>query len=147
METKMIKKTIEEAQQEIVEDFEFLTDWMDKYEMIIQMGKELPMIDPKYKLEENLIKGCQSQVWLHADYKDGLLYFTADSDALITKGLVAMVVKVLSGQSPHDIVFSNLHFVDDIGLKSHLSPTRSNGLLSMLKQIKNYAIAFNSLHN
>lgn len=137
--------TIEQSQQDIVSEFEFLTDWMDKYEMIIQMGKELPMIDDQYKLPENLIKGCQSQVWLHADYKDGLLFFSADSDALITKGLVAMVVKVLSGHSPQEIIDSDLHFVDDIGLKSHLSPTRSNGLLSMLKQIKHYAIAFKAL--
>lgn len=139
--------TIEEAQQDIISEFEFLTDWMDKYEMIIQLGKELPLIDPKYKLEENLIKGCQSQVWLYADYKDDRLFFTADSDALITKGLVAMVVKVLSGHTPKEIIDSQLHFVDDIGLKSHLSPTRSNGLLSMLKQIKHYAIAFDSLNN
>lgn len=139
--------TIEEAQQDIVGEFEFLTDWMDKYEMIIQMGKELPAIDDKYKIPENLIKGCQSQVWLHADYKDGKLFFSADSDALITKGLVAMVVKVLSGQPPQEIIDSDLHFVDDIGLKSHLSPTRSNGLLSMLKQIKHYAIAFKVLKN
>lgn len=139
--------TIEQSQQDIVSEFEFLTDWMDKYEMIIEMGKELPMIDEKYKVPENLIKGCQSQVWLHADYKDGLLYFSADSDALITKGLVAMVVKVLSGHSAQEIIDSDLHFVDDIGLKSHLSPTRSNGLLSMLKQIKHYAIAFKALKN
>lgn len=147
METTKTKMTIEEAQKDIIDEFEFLTDWMDKYEMIIQMGKELPLIDPKYKVEENLIKGCQSQVWLHAEHKDGLLFFTADSDALITKGLVAMVVKVLSGHSAREIVESNLHFVDDIGLKSHLSPTRSNGLLSMLRQIKHYAIAFRSLEN
>ena len=137
--------TIEETQQEIVGEFEFLTDWMDKYEMIIQLGKELPLIDEKYKIPENLIKGCQSQVWLHVDYTDGLLHFTADSDALITKGLVALVVKVLSGHSPKEIIDANLHFIDDIGLRSHLSPTRSNGLLSMVKQIKNYAIAFHAL--
>lgn len=137
--------TIEEAQQEIAGEFEFLTDWMDKYEMIIQLGKELPLIDEKYKVPENLIKGCQSQVWLHVDYTDGLLHFTADSDALITKGLVALVVKVLSGHSPKEIIDADLHFIDDIGLRSHLSPTRSNGLLSMVKQIKNYAIAFHAL--
>jgi len=137
--------TIEETQQEIVSEFEFLTDWMDKYEMIIQLGKELPLIDEKYKVPENLIKGCQSQVWLHVDHNEGLLHFTADSDALITKGLVALVVKVLSGHSPKEIIDANLHFIDDIGLRSHLSPTRSNGLLSMVKQIKNYAIAFHTL--
>ena len=148
METEHIgNQTIEEAQQEIIDEFAFLTDWMDKYEMIIQMGKELPVIDDKYKVPENLIKGCQSQVWLHADFKEGKLIFTADSDALITKGLVALVVKVLSGHTPKEIIASDLHFVDDIGLKSHLSPTRSNGLLSMLKQIKHYAIAFNTLQH
>jgi len=140
-------KSIESAQQEIIDEFAFLTDWMDKYEMIIQMGKELPMIADEYKVPENLIKGCQSQVWLHADFKDGKLFFTADSDALITKGLVALVVRVLSGHTPKEIIASDLHFVDDIGLKSHLSPTRSNGLLSMLKQIKHYAIAFNTLQH
>ena len=137
--------TIEAPPQTIVGAFAFLTDWMDKYEMIIQLGKELPLIDEKYKIPENLIKGCQSQVWLHVDYTDGLLHFTADSDALITKGLVALVVKVLSGHSPKEIIDANLHFIDDIGLRSHLSPTRSNGLLSMVKQIKNYAIAFHAL--
>ena len=148
METEHIgNQTIEEAQQEIIDEFAFLTDWMDKYEMIIQMGKELPVIDDKYKVPENLIKGCQAQVWLHADFKEGKLIFTADSDALITKGLVALVVKVLSGHTPKEIIASDLHFVDDIGLKSHLSPTRSNGLLSMLKQIKHYAIAFNTLQH
>ena len=137
--------TIEEAQQEIIDEFEFLTDWMDKYEMIIQMGKEIPMIEERYKTPDSLIKGCQSQVWLHPEYKNGLLYFTADSDAVITKGLVTLIIKVLSGHTPKEIVESNLHFIDDIGLKNHLSPTRSNGLLSMVKQIKNYAIAFYTL--
>lgn len=139
--------TIDEAQNEIIDEFAFLSEWMDKYEMIIQLGKELPIIDPKYKVPENLIKGCQSQVWLHADHREGLLYFTADSDALITKGLVAMVVKVLSGHSAKEIIETDIHFVDAIGLKSHLSPTRSNGLLSMLKQIKNYAIAYHAIEN
>ena len=137
--------TIEEAQQEIIDEFEFLTDWMDKYEMIIQMGKDIPMIEVPYKTPENLIKGCQSQVWMHAEYKNGLLYFTADSDALITKGLVTLIIKVLSGHTPKEIMESRLHFIDDIGLKNHLSPTRSNGLLSMVKQMKNYAIAFHTL--
>ena len=137
--------TIEETQQEIISEFEFMTDWMDKYEMIIQTGKELPLIDEQYKTPENLIKGCQSQVWLHVDYKDGRLHFTADSDALITKGLIALVVKVLSGHTPKEIIEANLYFIDEIGLRSHLSPTRSNGLLSMVKQIKNYAVAFRAL--
>ncbi|WP_347156841.1 SufE family protein [Pontibacter chitinilyticus] len=134
--------TIKERQDQIIEDFELFDDWMDKYEYIIQLGKELPLIDEKYKTEENLIKGCQSKVWLHADYADGRLHFTADSDALITKGLVSMVVQVLSDQTPKAIAESELYFIDRIGLQSHLSPTRSNGLLSMLKQIKLYAVAY-----
>ncbi len=134
--------TIDEAQGEIIEEFAIFIDWMDKYELIIQMAKDLPLIDEQYKTEENIIKGCQSRVWLHADYKDGKVFFTADSDALITKGLVAMVVRVLSGHTPKEIAGSDVYFIDAIGLKSHLSPTRSNGLLSMLKQMKLYAIAF-----
>lgn len=139
--------TIEEKQKEIVGDFEFLDDWMDKYEMIIQMGKELPPMDESDKIDQNLIKGCQSRVWIKSNYKDGIITFSADSDALITKGLVSLVIKVLSGHSPKEIMDAELHFVNDIGLSSHLSPTRSNGLLSMLKQIKNYAIAYNSMEN
>jgi cysteine desulfuration protein SufE len=134
--------TIQETQDEIIADFELFGDWMDKYEYIIQLGKELPMIDAKYKTEENLIKGCQSRVWMHAEIRDGKLFFTADSDAVITKGLVSLVIKVLSGQTPAAIVESDLYFVDAIGLSSHLSPTRSNGLLSMIKQIKLYAFAY-----
>ena len=134
--------TIQEIQDEIIADFEFFGDWMDKYEYIIQLGKELPMIEEQYKTEENLIKGCQSRVWMHAEIRDGRLFFTADSDAVITKGLVSLVIKVLSGQTPKDIVDANLYFVDAIGLSSHLSPTRSNGLLSMIKQIKLYALAY-----
>jgi cysteine desulfuration protein SufE len=134
--------TIREEQDEIISDFEYLTNWDDKYEYIIQLGKELPLIDPQYKKEENLIKGCQSRVWLHAEYRDGKLFFTADSDAIITKGLVSLIIKVLSGQTPKDIVEADVNFIDAIGLHSHLSPTRSNGLLSMLKQIKLYALAY-----
>jgi cysteine desulfuration protein SufE len=134
--------TIQETQDEIIADFEMFGDWMDKYEYIIQLGKELPIIDDKYKTDENLIRGCQSRVWLHAEYKDDKLYFTADSDAVITKGLVSLVVKVLSGHTPKEIVDAELYFVDAIGLSSHLSPTRSNGLLSMIKQIKLYALAY-----
>jgi cysteine desulfuration protein SufE len=134
--------TIKEKQDEIIADFEFFGDWMEKYEYIIQLGKDLPLIDPQYKVDENLIKGCQSRVWLHAEYRDGKMYFTADSDALITKGLVSLVILVLSEQTPKDIVDSEIYFIDAIGLKSHLSPTRSNGLLSMLKQIKLYALAY-----
>jgi cysteine desulfuration protein SufE len=134
--------TIQQIQDEIIADFELFGDWMDKYEYIIQLGKELPMIDEQYKTEENLIRGCQSRVWMHAEIRDGKLFFTADSDAVITKGLVSLVIKVLSGQTPKDIVDTNLYFVDAIGLSSHLSPTRSNGLLSMIKQIKLYALAY-----
>jgi cysteine desulfuration protein SufE len=133
--------TIKEQQDTIIEEFSFFNDWTEKYEYIIQLGKDLPLIDEQYKKEENLIKGCQSKVWLHAEYRDGKIYFTADSDALITKGLVSMVVRVLSGQSPRDIAESDIYFVDAIGLKSHLSLTRSNGLLSMLKQMKMYGMA------
>lgn len=134
--------TIKEQQDEIIEDFEMFTDWTDKYEYIIQLGKELPLIDEQYKDEAHLIKGCQSRVWLHADYKNGIIEFTADSDAIITKGLISMVIKVLSGHTPKEIVDADLYFVNAIGLNSHLSPTRSNGLLSMLNQIKSFALAF-----
>lgn len=134
--------TITEKQDAIVEDFELFSDWMEKYEYIIQLGKDLPAIEEQYKTEENLIRGCQSKVWLHADYKEGKLFFTADSDALITKGLVSMVVNVLSEHTPQEIVDAEVYFIDKIGLRNHLSPTRSNGLLSMLKQIKMYAVAY-----
>lgn len=134
--------TINAIQDEIIEEFEFLTDWMDKYENIIQIGKELPMIDPEYKTDDHLIRGCQSRVWLHAEYKEGKVFFTADSDAIITKGLISLVVKVLSGQTPKSITDADLYFIAAIGLNSHLSPTRSNGLLSMVQQIKSYALAF-----
>jgi cysteine desulfuration protein SufE len=138
--------TINEIQDQIIEDFSFYDDWMEKYEHIIQLGKELPLIKEEYKKEENLIKGCQSRVWLHADYAGGVVQFTADSDAIITKGLVGLMISVLSGQSPRDIANADIYFIDKIGLKSHLSPTRSNGLLAMLKQMKMYAIALNSVH-
>lgn len=134
--------TINEAQDEIIDEFEMFEDWMEKYEYIIQLGKDLPLIDEQYRKDENLIKGCQSRVWLHSEYKDGKIFFTADSDALITKGLVGMVVRVLSGHAPKEIADADLYFVDKIGLRSHLSPTRSNGLLSMLKQMKMYAVAY-----
>jgi cysteine desulfuration protein SufE len=134
--------TIKEQQDEIIADFELFGDWMDKYEYIIQLGKDLPLIDAQYKIDENLIRGCQSRVWLHADCTDGIMTFTADSDAVITKGLVSLVIKVLSGHTPREIVESDLYFIDAIGLSSHLSPTRSNGLLSMVKQIKMYALAY-----
>jgi cysteine desulfuration protein SufE len=134
--------TIKEQQDAIIEDFAFFSDWMDKYEYIIQLGKELPLIEEQYKTEENLIKGCQSRVWLHVDNKEGKLFFTGDSDAVITKGLVSMMIRVLSGHTPKEIADAEIYFIDAIGLRNHLSPTRSNGLLSMLKQIKLYALAF-----
>lgn len=137
--------TINEKQDELIDEFEFLTDWVDKYEHIITSAKELPLIDEKYKQDEYLIKGCQSKVWLYPEMKDGKIYFTADSDAIISKGLVNLIVQVLSGYSPSEILDAELYFIDRIGLKEHLSPTRSNGLLSMLKQIKMYAFAYNSI--
>jgi cysteine desulfuration protein SufE len=138
--------TINEIQDQIIEDFSYYEDWMEKYEHIIQLGKELPLIAEEYKKDENLIRGCQSRVWLHADYVDGKVIFTADSDAIITKGLVGLMISVLSDQSPKDIARADIYFIDKIGLKSHLSPTRSNGLLAMLKQMKMYAIALNAVH-
>jgi cysteine desulfuration protein SufE len=134
--------TIEQQQDRIIEDFALFDDWMDKYEYLIQLGRELPLIEEKYKTQDNLIKGCQSKVWLHAEYRNGKLFFTADSDAQITKGLVSMVVQVLSGHTPREIAQADIYFIDAIGLQSHLSPTRANGLLAMIKQIRRYAIAF-----
>ena len=134
--------TINEKQNEVIEEFEGFTDWMDKYQMLIDLGNDLEPLDAKYKTEQNLIDGCQSRVWLQADYKDGLLYFTADSDALITKGIIALLIEVLSAQTPKDIADADLYFIDRIGLRDHLSPTRSNGLLAMVKQIKMYAVAY-----
>src|SRR3546814_14453574 len=125
--------TINDIQDELIEDFSFFDDWMAKYEHIIQLGKELPLIDGQFKEDEYLIKGCQSKVWLHADHHDGQVIFTADSDAIITKGLVGLMVKVLSGHTPKEIVTSDLYFIDRIGLQEHLSPPRANGLLSMVK--------------
>lgn len=136
--------SIKEIQQEIVEEFALFDEWMDKYEHIIELGKDLPLIDEQYKTGENLIKGCQSKVWLHAELKDGKIIFTADSDAIITKGIVGLVIRVFSNHTPQEIIDANLFFIDQIGLQEHLSPTRSNGLLSMLKQIRMYAIAFNT---
>lgn len=133
--------TINEIQDELIEDFSFFEDWMAKYEYIIQLGKELPLINEVYKTDDLLIKGCQSRVWLHADYLDDQVVFTADSDAIITKGLVSLMIKVLSGQSAADIVNADLYFIDEIGLKEHLSPTRANGLVAMVKQMKLYALA------
>ncbi|KAA8485039.1 cysteine desulfuration protein SufE [Arcticibacter tournemirensis] len=136
--------TINEKQDELIEEFEFLTDWVDKYEQIIQLGKELPLIDEQYKQDKYLIKGCQSKVWLYPEFKEGRIFFSADSDAIISKGLVSLIINVLSGFSPEEIMNADLYFIDRIGLKEHLSPTRSNGLLAMVKQIKLYAIAYDA---
>lgn len=131
--------TIDEIQNEIVGEFAFFDDWSDKYEYLIELGKKLPLIDAQLKDESRLIQGCQSRVWLAAELKEGKVYFTADSDAIITKGIIALLIRALSGQSSKDIVNTPLDFIDKIGLTSHLSPTRANGLLSMVKQMKMYA--------
>lgn len=135
--------TIAERQEEIIEEFEMFEDWMQRYEYLIELGKALPLIDSKYKTEDNIIKGCQSQVWLHAEMNENAteVIYTADSDAILTKGLIALMIRVLSEQKPEDIAAANMSFVDEIGLKEHLSPTRANGLVSMIKQMKFYALA------
>jgi len=133
--------TINEIQDELIADFAFFEDWMAKYEYIIQLGKELSPMNEAYRRDDLLIKGCQSRVWLHADYDGDRVVFTADSDAIITKGLVSLMIKVLSGQTAADIVEADLYFIDAIGLKEHLSPTRANGLVAMVKQMKLYAMA------
>ena len=135
-------KTIEEIEQEIIEEFSLFDSWDDKYEYIIDLGKKLPVLEDQYKKDENKVRGCQSTVWLVADYKDGRIYFKADSDAMIVKGLISMLIRVLSGQTPDDIVNAKLDFIREIGMMSHLAQTRSNGLLAMVKQMKNYALAF-----
>jgi cysteine desulfuration protein SufE len=133
--------TIKEIQEEIIDEFSMFDDWMERYEYIIDLGKSLPLINPSYKLDENLIKGCQSKVWLYSELKEDTLVFTADSDAILTKGIVALLLRVFSDQKAEDILLADTKFIDEIGLKEHLSPTRANGLVSMLKQIKMYAIA------
>lgn len=138
-----IEMTINEIQDEIIDEFSLFGDWMEKYEYIIELGKNLPLIDEQYKTDDYLVRGCQSRVWLHARLgDDGKVYFTADSDAVITKGIIALLIRVLSGHTPQEILDADLYFIDRIGLKEHLSPTRSNGLVSMLKQMKMYALAF-----
>ena len=134
--------TINEIQDEIIEEFSSFDDWMDKYQLLIDLGNEQEALDEKYKVEQNLIDGCQSRVWLHADYHDGIIDFTAESDALIVKGIVALLIRVLSGHTPQEILDADLYFIEQIGLKEHLSPTRSNGLLAMVKQMRMYAVAF-----
>lgn len=135
-------QNIKEIQEEIVDEFAMFDDWMQRYEYMIELGKSLPLIDEKYKIDENLIKGCQSKVWVHADTADGKVVFTADSDAIITKGIIAILIRVFSNQKPQAIIDADTHFIDEIGLKEHLSPTRANGLVSMIKQLKMYAVAF-----
>ncbi len=137
--------TIENIQQEIVAEFSIYEDWMDKYSYLIELGNDLKDLDPKQKNDQHLIKGCQSRVWLVPEFKDGKIYFEGESDAVIVKGLVALLLRVVSGRTPDEIMNSDLHFVDDIGLKQHLSPTRSNGLVAMIKQIKLYAVAYNRI--
>lgn len=134
--------TINEIQDEIIEEFSGFDDWMDKYQLLIDLGNEQKPLDEKYKTENNLIDGCQSRVWLQADYHDGIIDFTAESDALIVKGIVALLIRVLNGHTPQEILDAELYFIDQIGLKEHLSPTRSNGLLAMVKQMRMYALAF-----
>jgi len=134
--------TINEIQDEIIEEFSGFDDWMDKYQLLIDLGNEQEPLDEKYKTEQNLIDGCQSRVWLQADYEDGKIRFTAESDALIVKGIVALLIRVLSDHTPKEILDADLYFIDEIGLKEHLSPTRSNGLVAMVKQIRAYALAF-----
>ena len=138
---------IERKEQEIIDEFSLFDDWMDKYEHIISLGKELPLIEESLKTEDLLIKGCQSRVWLHAKLQDGKVIFTADSDAIITKGIINLLISVLSNEEPDVIVNADLSFIDQIGLKEHLSPTRSNGLVSMVKQMKLYALAFKTQQN
>ena len=134
--------TINEIQDEIIEEFAGLDDWMDKYQLLIDMGSEQEPLDERYKTESNLIDGCQSRVWLQADYEDGIISFQAESDALIVKGIVTLLIRVLSGHTPQEILDADLYFINEIGLREHLSPTRSNGLLAMVKQMRMYALAF-----
>ena len=133
---------IETIQDELIDEFSMFEDWMERYEYMIELGKSLPLIDTRYKTDENIIKGCQSKVWLHSEFKNDKVIFSADTDAIITKGIVAILVRVFSNQSPQEILSANTDFIDTIGLKEHLSPTRANGLVSMIKQIKMYALAY-----
>ena len=138
--------TIQELQEEIIDEFSMFDDWEERFQYIIDMGKSLPLIDPKYKTDENVIKGCQSKVWLHSEERNGKIVFTADSDAIITRGIIALLIRVFSNQKAKDILDSGTDYIDKIGLKEQLSPTRANGLVSMIKQIKMYALAYNSKH-
>lgn len=133
---------IQEIQEEIVDEFSMFDDWMERYEYIIELGKSLPLINEEYKTEDNIIKGCQSKVWVNGEENNGKIVFTADSDAILTKGIIAILIRVFSNQTPQAILEANTDFIDEIGLKEHLSPTRANGLVSMIKKIKMYALAF-----
>ena len=139
--------TIKEKQEQIIDEFSMFDDWMQRYEYMIELGKSLPVIEEKYKIDENLIKGCQSKVWVHAELDGDKLVFTADSDAIITKGIVAILIRVFSNQHPSEIIEADTAFIDEIGLKEHLSPTRANGLVSMIKQLKMYAVAYQTQLN
>lgn len=139
--------TINEIQDEIIEEFSMFEDWMDRYALLIDLGNSLEKLDNKYKVENNLIEGCQSRVWLQADYDNGKIHFRADSDAVIVKGIIALLIKVLSERTPSEIIEADLYFIERIGLKEHLSPTRSNGLVSMIKQMRFYAMAFKAKEN
>lgn len=136
--------TINEMQDEIVEEFSVFDEWLDKYEYLIELSRELPAIDEKHRVEQYLIKGCQSRVWVDAELKDGRIYFTADSDAIITKGIIALLIRIMNGRTPDEIIDADLYFIDRIGLRENLSPTRANGLLAMIKQMKLYALAYKS---
>lgn len=138
---------IKEIQDNIVDEFSMFEDWMQRYEYMIDLGKSLPLIDDEFKTDDNIIKGCQSKVWVHADLEDNKLVFTADSDAIITKGIIAILIRAFSNQKPQDIIDADTAFIDEIGLKEHLSPTRANGLVSMIKQIKLYAVAYQTQIN
>jgi cysteine desulfuration protein SufE len=142
MKSNIDMKTIDELQEEVIDEFSDFDDWMDKYQLLIDLGNEQEPLDAQYKNDQNLIDGCQSRVWLQADLVDGKIIFQAESDALIVKGIVTLLIKVLSGHTPQEILDSDLHFIEKIGLKEHLSPTRSNGLLAMIKQMRMYALAF-----
>jgi cysteine desulfuration protein SufE len=138
---------IKDIQNEIIDEFSMFDDWIQRYEYMIELGKSLPLIDDQYKTEDNIIKGCQSKVWVHAEMKNDKVVFTADSDAIITKGIIAILIRVFSNQHPKDIIEADSNFIDEIGLKEHLSPTRANGLVSMIKQIKMYALAYQTQLN
>ena len=140
-------ESIQDIQQEVIEEFDMFTDWMEKYDYLIELGKSLPIINPEYKTDDNIIKGCQSKVWLQAELQGDKVVYSADSDAIITKGIIALMVRVLSEHTPEEIMEADMDFIDTIGLKEHLSPTRANGLLAMIKQMKFYALAFQSKLN